>query len=742
MTRSRVGPSDSAWTSGTGTKTREAEPARQVGQAAGLSTNLRLAEAGVVEVIVVDAQDRFGLQINHEWGKYIGSCGRQVLPNYGAYRRVLLSSDDDTTILPPLGNITSRREQKEKAWPHPLEGRKKNSERGNYPGGRPPYGIDVVCFDASGHEKYRVVWEGHRTRLKISGKVKERFDGKDNVPAKNLTDTLKYRPTVIKERLKWVKLMFKWVDEEGLSPKGVADRLNTLGVSPVFGKMWYKQIVKPLLMNPIYIGFPADNEKGGSRFYEYVNGQVQEVENPKASRRRDQSDWWRCPDQHFEPIIAPELFNRVQQKLRDSAEKYRNPSRRPPRTAQMWLKGILVCGRCGMVMHANASDKGSNVPSYFCSTYNRYGNNNPTGCRCHRVRAEVVEKIVQQYVEETHERIAKLMKAADKRDTSLLEPVVGELDASRRELLGIFMKMASQIQKIGGKGGVVLRVNRHGATLDVPSLPEYRKFLKDARPQLEKRRVELDAEHDRMLDRLTALPTGSLAVEKVTRRIEELEKEMRAIAEDSENAMESLQVVLERFQRQKSVVQELVEKIGDDAAYVRKRELLQEVVSKIVLHFDYRDTRPQIDPRASWIGSKSIQSREGNQPVSVSEARWRQIDHHAILRPLKAGVHQRPLDPCVLSLTAISGRPTSTTLGSPAGETSTSTSTGRASMPSMEKVLSLASMVSPHGLRASYHLLGPPKRGYDLQWSVFNMPAGSNSRLKSADSWSADHHVL
>ena len=49
---------------------------------------------------------------------------------------------------------------------------------------------------------------------------------------------------------------------------------------------------------------------------------------------------------------------------------------------------------------------------------------------------------------------------------------------------------------------------------------------------------------------------------------------------------------------------------------------------------------------------------------------------------------------CVLSLTAASGSPTRTCLGRPLGETSTSTSTGRASMPTSEKVLSLASMAS------------------------------------------------
>src|SRR5438105_2410745 len=48
---------------------------------------------------------------------------------------------------------------------------------------------------------------------------------------------------------------------------------------------------------------------------------------------------------------------------------------------------------------------------------------------------------------------------------------------------------------------------------------------------------------------------------------------------------------------------------------------------------------------------------------------------------------------CVLSFTACSGRPTSTVLGRPS-EQSTSTSTGSASMPMRAKVLSLESMQS------------------------------------------------
>ena len=71
---------------------------------------------------------------------------------------------------------------------------------------------------------------------------------------------------------------------------------------------------------------------------------------------------------------------------------------------------------------------------------------------------------------------------------------------------------------------------------------------------------------------------------------------------------------------------------------------------------------------------------------------------------------------CVLSLTAASGNPTRMVLGIAACETSTSTSTGTASMPSSENVCSLANMVltsrwpafSLSVARALCRLLPPP----------------------------------
>ena len=74
-----------------------------------------------------------------------------------------------------------------------------------------------------------------------------------------------------------------------------------------------------------------------------------------------------------------------------------------------------------------------------------------------------------------------------------------------------------------------------------------------------------------------------------------------------------------------------------------------------------------------------------------------EVDDDAVLRPLKARIDDRPLDAMGAFLDGRLGQADDDCFGRPLGETSTSTSTGRASMPTKENVWSLASMVWPVG---------------------------------------------
>ena len=81
----------------------------------------------------------------------------------------------------------------------------------------------MVAFNAEGKEVWRVVYEGHDRRLKVyPGGRRERFDGKRNRPPKALHETLKYRPSIVAERVKYVRLIFKWYTTESITAGQIA----------------------------------------------------------------------------------------------------------------------------------------------------------------------------------------------------------------------------------------------------------------------------------------------------------------------------------------------------------------------------------------------------------------------------------------------------------------------------------------------------------------------------------------
>ena len=210
----------------------------------------------------------------------------------------------ERVICSTVGALTSSREQREKAS-RVLTGKLTLARKGQFLGGYCPYGMDVVAFDAEGKEVWRVVYEGHDRRVKVypDGR-RERFDGKRNRPPKALHETLKYRPSIIDERVKYVKLIFRWYATESISPGQIAVRLNDLGVSPVFSPLWHQNIIKYLLANPVYVGKPAYNKASNGRFMEFTGGQVKTAER-KPSRKHGQSDQIRPDGDEFEPMVGP-----------------------------------------------------------------------------------------------------------------------------------------------------------------------------------------------------------------------------------------------------------------------------------------------------------------------------------------------------------------------------------------------------------------------------------------------------
>jgi DNA invertase Pin-like site-specific DNA recombinase len=567
---------------------------------------LKAVERGSVQAIIVDSQDRFGTKNAYEFGKYVSQLAEYGCQLWSVLQGHLSADDPATILTSTVAAITSASEQVEKAT-RSIGGKLIGAKEGKYQGGYPPYGCDVVCFDARGSEKWRVVFVGHFQRQKISRNKKsiEAFDGKDNFPAKDPTDNLGVRPSVKKDRVKVVRQIFNWYDEEAISPAQIATRLNKMRVDPVFGESWNKQKIKILLTNPTYTGLPTFNKRGGSRFVEYRDGRLQRVSATKgkvvAGRKRSSADFVQPPKPLFDPIIPSDLFKRVQEKLDASSREHTNPNRKASRAAALWLRNYLICGKCNKPMRCQASTKGRNIVSYFCGTYGTFGKDNPTGCHCHRVKADILHKLVDSYLTEAGERLGLVLRNG----MSRLDPAQTDnrefIDLHLR-IVDIFAAMQSQLDgqsaEHGGKelprpsAKTSRQVTIRPLTSQINGLGSfaraYEQVWEHRQPILSQRLETLRAEHSQLFARYSELPnSAALAIRKARERLLMVESEIHDIESTLRNLAEDVEEVIAQIVKRRRVIEQLRKQVACDAESRRKAELLGQVVERIVCNFRY-----------------------------------------------------------------------------------------------------------------------------------------------------------
>jgi DNA invertase Pin-like site-specific DNA recombinase len=524
---------------------------------------LRAVESGMVKRIIVDSQDRFGTRDAYEFGKFLTFL-RDYNCELWSVSQGELTKDDDATILTnTIGALTSTREQKEKAARN-VGGKIVKAKAGEYQGGYPGYGLDVVCFN--GHEKWRVEWVGHFERWKIyPDGNREAFNGKDNFPAKDANDTLRYRPGN-SERLEVVRNIFHWYATEDVSPGQIATRLNKLGITTTVGDIWNKQIVRQLLLNPVYIGLPAWNKRGGSRFKEWVGGKIQDVTG-KAGRTRQPEDYVQPEKPEFEPIIDLETWYAVQAKIVANKQG----KKRSPQVSGLWLKGFLVCGKCNKPMHACGPQPRMEYGSYICGTYGTYGKDNPTGCRCHRVKHSILEALVQQYLEEVAPKIAALVECED---SGLFDVTYRAWAKSVHEKNKLWCRMADTVTEWGEDWW---NIEKYYQPSDCPEL----------HAEIEAKEAELEE----MLAGFFKLPPK--VQDRASRKMEAIQEEIDNLKAEIENLTAPwLDASREVYERSKAMEHALSVAEEDGP---RRAEALRKVVDRIVCHFRYSAKKSFLD---------------------------------------------------------------------------------------------------------------------------------------------------
>lgn len=206
---------------------------------------LRMAEAGLLDWIVSDSQDRFGTKDKYQFMSFMHDL-RQADCDFLTVDDKCWTDDNLISFFEGgMGAETSEKEQKEKSK-RVLEGMITKAKQGIWLGGHVPYAIDIACYDPKGEEKWRVVVEGRdliegedlsvlrdtvakghsnkrhystrRLKVWVDGRT-ERHDGWRAFPATEFTDVLRPTPSRNEAAVTAVKEVFSnMLPKQSLQP--------------------------------------------------------------------------------------------------------------------------------------------------------------------------------------------------------------------------------------------------------------------------------------------------------------------------------------------------------------------------------------------------------------------------------------------------------------------------------------------------------------------------------------------
>ena len=248
----------------------------------------------------------------------------------------------------------------------------------------------------------------HSLEVSITGFLNEQYAYKTSVDVRRTFETkrkkgefigafapygLKKRPEdknrlmIDEEAAQVVRDIFHWFVAEGMSKRGIAQRLNTLGIpnptaykrqkglsyyNPQLPKndgLWSEKTVGSILCNEMYIG---NMVQGRQRVVSY------KVHNRVLT---EEKDWYIVENTH-EGIVDNETFA----KARDLRQRDTRAS--PGQTAVCLFSGFLRCADCQKAM---TRKRAKNLVYYNCSTYCR---KSKTACTKHTIREDRLEQAV------------------------------------------------------------------------------------------------------------------------------------------------------------------------------------------------------------------------------------------------------------------------------------------------------------------------------------------------------------
>lgn len=256
----------------------------------------------------------------------------------------------------------------------------------------------------------------------LSGKIpaggQGRLFGYTYVPGKGEGEGIRH---VNEDEALWVREMFRWLVEEGLSTNAITYRLRSLGIPTPSGKdFWRVRTVRKMLSNTSYCG--------KTYAFTMTYGEPNKRMSPGTKRsksgviKKPKDEWVEVPGA-TPAIISEELFEAAQIQLQRNKEKSvrnANPDNR------YLLRGHLRCRRCGKSLWAFPGSKvirgkRYSYPHYYCS--GNLKQVSPVKCGTPAIQANRIEPMVWQQIEELLSRPEIVIDEIRKRQEHKEDPV-------------------------------------------------------------------------------------------------------------------------------------------------------------------------------------------------------------------------------------------------------------------------------------------------------------------------------
>lgn len=185
-----------------------------------------------------------------------------------------------------------------------------------------------------------------------------------------------------------IKNIFKWFLEEDMGINGVANRLNSMGVPTKKQKgKWHRQVVRQILMNPIYKGDMTYNRYN---CWDYSLNKHKPQDERVKMVERDKSEWViiKVP-----AIIERDIWEAAQNKLTKARRLWVNKGKK-----KYLLSGLVSCGDCGNTMTGVYANDWGKKKRYYTCRKSCTGYKNP-GCKPQkRVPASMLEDAVWEKI--------------------------------------------------------------------------------------------------------------------------------------------------------------------------------------------------------------------------------------------------------------------------------------------------------------------------------------------------------